>query len=176
MVLAQIISSLKKNYWCASTEIKRVAVERMFRIDKTYILYCTLFRWDGSEFKLEANQSSYGHSYTMLGNYKGSPFIVGDSILQHNRLEIMNLETRTWEEFESYPYTREWVVHNFSAAKYILNYFSIYLYATASYDDSVFIFGGYSQYDGRIQSTIAKYDGQWSKVGDLGSVSRYESM
>ena len=108
----------------------------------------------------------------MLGNYKGSPFIVGDSILQHNRLEIMNLETRTWEEFESYPYTREWVVHNFSATKYILNYFSIYLYATASYDDSVFIFGGYSQYDGRIQSTIAKYDGQWSKVGDLGSVSR----
>lgn len=48
------------------------------------------------------------------------------------------------------------------------------MYATVSYDDSVFIFGGYSQYDGRIQSTIAKYDGQWSKIGDLGSVSRFE--
>ena len=46
------------------------------------------------------------------------------------------------------------------------------MYATVSYDDSVFIFGGYSQYDGRIQSTIAKYDGQWSKVGDLGLVQK----
>ena len=54
----------------------------------------------------------------------------------------------------------------------ILNNFSIYMYATVSYDDSVFIFGGYSQYDGRIQSTIAKYDGQWSKVGDLGLVQK----
>ena len=46
------------------------------------------------------------------------------------------------------------------------------MYATVSYDDSVFIFGGYSQYDGRIQSTIAKYDGQWSKFGDLGLVRK----
>ena len=46
------------------------------------------------------------------------------------------------------------------------------MYATASYDDSVFIFGGYSQYDGRIQSTIAKYDGHWSKIGDLGLVQK----
>ena len=46
------------------------------------------------------------------------------------------------------------------------------MYATVSYDDSVFIFGGYSQYDGRIQSTIAKYDGQWSKMGDLGLVQK----
>ena len=50
------------------------------------------------------------------------------------------------------------------------NHLSIYLYATISYDDSAFIFGGYSQYDGRMQSTIAKYDGQWSKIGDLGQV------
>ena len=58
--------------------------------------------------------------------------------------------------------------------KYYLIDFSIYLYAAVSYDDGVYIFGGYSQYDGRIQSTIAKYDGQWSKVGDLGSVSKYD--
>ena len=48
--------------------------------------------------------------------------------------------------------------------------FSIYLYATVSYDESVFIIGGYSQYDGRLQSTIAKYDGEWSKIGDLGLI------
>ena len=80
---------------------------RTYVSDVKMQMFYVNFRWDGSEFKLEENQSSYGHSYTQLANYKGSPFIVGDSILQHNRLEIMNMETRSWEEFESYPFTRE---------------------------------------------------------------------
>ena len=77
------------------------------------------------------------------------------------RIRILSVHTRV-----SFPIRM--------SIKYYLIDFSIYLYAAVSYDDSVYIFGGYSQYDGRIQSTIAKYDGQWSKVGDLGSVSKYD--
>ena len=72
---------------------------------KTFVI--KTFRWDGSEFVLEANQSLYGHSYTMLGNYKGNPFIVGDSLAQHTRVEFMDIQTRTWAELESYPFSRE---------------------------------------------------------------------
>ena len=106
----------------------------------------------------------------MLGNYQGSPFIVGDSLLQHNRVEVMDIQTRIWTELESYPFAREWVDLKLLHQNISENHLSIYLYATISYDDSAFIFGGYSQYDGRMQSTIAKYDGQWSKIGDLGQV------
>ena len=82
-----------------------MAVERVSPILK--IIANGNFRWDGSDFALEPNQSLYGHSYTMLGNYKGSPFIVGDSLLQHTRVEVMDIQTKTWTELESYPFARE---------------------------------------------------------------------
>ena len=109
MAHAQITYFLKKNYWCASIEIGRMAVERVSPILK--INANGNFSWDGSDFVLEPNQSQYGHSYTMLGNYKGSPFIVGDSLLQHTRVEVMDVQTKTWTELESYPFAREWA-HN----------------------------------------------------------------
>ena len=48
------------------------------------------------------------------------------------------------------------------------NFFSIYVYATAQTDESVFIIGGYTGYRGGQINIIAEYkDGNWRNAGNL---------
>lgn len=91
------------------------------------------------------------HDYARLSRYSGYPFVLGSKYGSHNRAEMLTSLSGRWSQLPAYPF------HD-----------NIYGYATVTYREEVFIFGGYVGRYGEV-STMAKFDmdRKWIHLGQL---------
>lgn len=109
------------------------------------------FRYDGNHIRVQAS-STFKHRYSKLASYKGSPFVTGGKEASDGiTTEIYDGER--WLRAEDYPFANS----------------LIWLYASISTNDAVYIIGGtIDGHPGTQTSKIVKYDKHgWAHVNDL---------
>ena len=62
-----------------------------------------IFSYDGVAFHRHSDAKT-GHVYTTLANYDGSPFAVGGSDPDSNKVEVYDISTDKWSDVLEYPY------------------------------------------------------------------------
>ena len=120
------------------------------------------FRFDGSMIKEQASSTYHHNNFSNLETYKGSPFVTGGTVEGDGiTTEIYDSITGSWLQAESYPFATK----------------QIWLYASISTKEAVYIIGGAIDYRGpgtdNYTSKIAKYQNGWTYVNDL-AYRRYQ--
>ena len=102
--------------------------------------------FDGESFATQKS-AHMEHYNTALGNFRGHPFALGSSTPRSKTIETF--QDAKWNVLEPFPFVE--------------NY--IFDYSFVTIDDALLLFGGWG--DDRQQSIAAKFNGEWSRIGDL---------
>ena len=99
--------------------------------------------------------STFTHREARIAAINDTVFAVGSAAPFTSHAELLSLTKSTWRVVQDYPFSSD-----------------IRLMSTIALEDAFYVFGGLERRSGEEISTIAKFDGVWSRAGRL-NTGRY---